>query len=143
MRLKVFCVIWVWSNSRWMSILLRQNVMRIYMQSSIACVKSVFRWHTAIWIQKRFDDFYHTIRMKHWNAGLKNWSVVMKNGLDFRLSGRKRGIRQFDWLNFRFLTGKGKERWQRRFTVLYYGKRSCFFRLRPESEKRYLLCFRR
>ena len=58
----------------------------------------------------------------------------MKNGLDFRLSGRKRGIRQFDWLNFRFLTGKGKERWQRRFTVLYYGKRSCFFRLRPESE---------
>ena len=38
----------------------------------------------------------------------------MKNGLDFRLSGRKRGIRQFDWLNFRFLTGKGKERWQRR-----------------------------
>ena len=31
----------------------------------------------------------------------------MKNGLDFRLSGRKRGIRQFDWLNFRFLGSGG------------------------------------
>ena len=31
-----------------------------------------------------------------------------ENGLDFRLSGRKRGIRQFDWLNFRFLKGRAK-----------------------------------
>lgn len=90
---------------------------------------------------RRFLSHYTYEALECWFEELI--SSYEKWGTDFRLSGRKRGIRQFDWLNFRFLTGKGKERWQRRFTVLYYGKRSCFFRLRPESEKRYLLCFRR
>ena len=46
-------------------------------------------------------------------------------------------------VEFPFSYREGQREVAAAVTVLYYGKRSCFFRLRPESEKRYLLCFRR